>query len=818
MINPIYKFEITSVYGQTVDNKTVYPTYKSDLAVDWQIEQNEQYYRGKLSGKLNFIGDDFDFINSKNFETEFELRILISYNAGASWTQYWTGKFYKTDCEFDVDDKKITVTPTVFDEYNDVVAGLEKEYNLIDLAPEIQHIRLDKRPMIQVYVPGQSVIACFLSGMYWEQDCTPETDEDKLKELGDGKLNFALCSAIRKCVVSGDITPDATRIYYGAYSQHNEQFSYSNGAYAFSHRIISVPDVGIRHDFIIQRNYDNVDLWQYSTFDTPPDNFTATLTPISGTGATGNATVDIAIKKVYARYVLDTETLGNLNTYLLPADDIVGNNRNYHRCIGYAISDVIYYSTIFSITPTKYGIFKPGQYYNPPANIFIPTFFPVARSAWDEMSIWFSFSAIDWIVEEQGRKAYTLKDAYPLSSAISVLLGQIATGVKHEPTTDYSQFLYSNYNPLSGNAFTLFITQKSNILAGDYDQPAQKAPATLKMITDMLRDCFRCYWFIDKAENGDLRFRIEHISWFLNGGSYSGTPVVGTDLTQMQVTRNSKKWAFATSKYEYNKPQMPERYQFGWMDDVTELFDGYPIDIQSKFVQPGNIEEINVANFTSDIDYMLLNPGACSEDGFALLGAIQNKSTATSIAGQELEQFAFSVIAGQQIQITTPSGAAYGCGVRIKQGSTIVQRITKYFAGTYNETIRLTGELYLYVDARNVRNVTISVISQDFNLPYINFRIDNADHYLQNAFMAFYYLQLFYMWDMPAERIQAKNASGPYVMGIKKQKTQQLQYPVYADPNLYQLVKTNMGNGQIEKTLINLSSRMAKTTLRYDTE
>lgn len=117
-------------------------------------------------------------------------------------------------------------------------------------------------------------------------------------------------------------------------------------------------------------------------------------------------------------------------------------------------------------------------------------------------------------------------------------------------------------------------------------------------------------------------------------------------------------------------------------------------------------------------------------------------------------------------------------------------------------------------DARN-----LNIIFQDiFRLPYINFTIQSSDHYLQNAFMAFYYLQLFYMWDMPAERIQARNAAGPYVMGIKKQKTQQLQYPVYADPNLYQLVKTNMGNGQIEKLSINLSSRKAKTTLRYDTE
>lgn len=72
---------------------------------------------------------------------------------------------------------------------------------------------------------------------------------------------------------------------------------------------------------------------------------------------------------------------------------------------------------------------------------------------------------------------------------------------------------------------------------------------------------------------------------------------------------------------------MPERYQFGWMDDVTLVFEGYPIEILSKYVTPGNIEEINVSNFTTDIDYMLLNPDACSKDGFALMAAVSRQGS-----------------------------------------------------------------------------------------------------------------------------------------------------------------------------------------------
>ena len=72
---------------------------------------------------------------------------------------------------------------------------------------------------------------------------------------------------------------------------------------------------------------------------------------------------------------------------------------------------------------------------------------------------------------------------------------------------------------------------------------------------------------------------------------------------------------------------MSERFQFEWMDDVTEPFEGLPIEVTSKYVTAGKIEEINISNFTSDIDLMLLNPSAISPDGFALFAAVQNGTT-----------------------------------------------------------------------------------------------------------------------------------------------------------------------------------------------
>ena len=102
-------------------------------------------------------------------------------------------------------------------------------------------------------------------------------------------------------------------------------------------------------------------------------------------------------------------------------------------------------------------------------------------------------------------------------------------------------------------------------------------------------------------------------------------------------------------------------------------------------------------------------------------------------------------------------------------------------------------------------------------LPYINFPIDGNDHYLQNAYVAFHFLQRYYAFDMPAPSYEI-NGKQMNAYGVKKLKNQTLRFPVLNDPNLMELVKTNLGNGTIEKLSVNLSSRNANATIKYDTE
>ena len=821
-MNPIYKFTLAANGG---DEQQAFPVWRDDVTKDFELQTNQEFYRAKLSGKLTFVRDDYDFIANKSFDTQFGLKIYISYDAGQTWTEYWNGAFWKTNCKFDEDNKNLTVTPDVVDQYNDVLAGMEKEYNLIELAPEIVPVKLDKRPMIQVYVPGQSVIGCFLSGMWWEQECESITDEYALEHT----YYFWKNKTKRFVEVTQQGSPVIPEIFWGDTYSGAGTTDYTNGAYKFE-RLYSSSSGGAAEYFYIKRVSDDQIMWWVGFVNQAPKTYPVELTlqPYEGSGATGNIKLYIHDLSVWARYVCDVENALGLNTYPIPADDIVENNRNYTRVIGYDFPNTIIFYDGLTTTPTQWGIYQPGLYYQMFQNSImgINESFPVARNAWGRISLWFTFDVFDWITEQYWRKGYVLRDAYPLASVISVLLAKVAPGLTHQETTDYSQFLYGTTNPLLGINQRIFITPKSNMISLGYDQPAQKAPVTLKRILDMLRDCFRCYWFVDDQN----RFRIEHISWFMRGGSYSGTPVVGRDLTTEYNTRNGKKLAFGTSQYQFDKPEMAARYQFGWMDDVTQLFEGNPIDIVSKYVNPDNIEQIDVSQFTSDVDYILLNPGEISKDGFVLLSATYGKTIQLNWQTKK-----FYDASGTLVSIDNAQFEAAVVDVNRINGLTIELRVYT-FSGAYSVFVdaqnnvlsafqQTTNKTIVVPDGATELRITnyLAGIPDPFlktrfyELPYVNFELNYIDHYLQNAWVAFIFLQQYYFWDMPA-RYFKYNGEQMAAQGIKKLKTQTLKLPAFNDPNTLQLIKTGLGNGTIQKMSVNLSSRNANTTLKYDTE
>ncbi len=603
-------YQIQYRFNITVDNltQTVVPLYGNDLALDFEKESGQQFFRRKLNGKLTFVRNDYDYIVSKRFDTRFVLRMLISRDGGKTWDVYWMGYFYKTDCEFNADNRSVIVTPKSVDNYDEILSGWEKEFNLIDMALPMVRMEIVKRPMIQLYVPGDRVITCILSAMSWEQEVEPIADTGTL----ENDFHFGLITGQETVVVSGAISPADIN---GTYASLDNMNGFTMRAYR-----MDAPDPDNPGNTYLAFVQDIVrsgqtEVYWYHESREGWDFYNVSFEPIVGM-AEGTLTIQRQNTAVYGRWVFDKPNPHNKTAYPIMSDDPVFDNRNYRFVFPYQAQErVIYYGTEFSPVPTKYGVYRPGQYYVPP-EISTGTLIPIARSTWTIQSLWFRpTQSLDWQEEQSLWEWYEMGNAYMLADVIAALLQKIAPNISYEANQNYSKFFYAD-NEIFNHRCRLCITPKSNILKGSYSEPAQKAPITFRQITDMLKDCFRCYWFVDEQK----RLRIEHISYFMRGGSYTAEPVVGIDLTKQEVKRTRKPWAESQSKYTFEKIEMPERYQFAWMDDVTQIFEGYPLDIVNGYVMKGQIEDITVRNFTSDVDYMLLNPAGCSKDGFALLG------------------------------------------------------------------------------------------------------------------------------------------------------------------------------------------------------
>lgn len=720
-MNPIYRWKLGIDDGTAVQ---VYPVYKDDLSIEYEKESQQQFFRRKLSGKLDFINADFDTIMQAAFDSVYHVLLEMSADNGHTWSQYWHGKFMRTDCTVNIDDKKITVQPEVVDEYTDILAGMEKEYNLIELAPAIDRVRITKRAALQVYLQGDDKLTYIVNGLSFESSCQSVDDDNELSGQ-----HFASVGRFRELVMKQN------GAVYNIYEGMVPLYFYRDDTYRLttSDNLTYVRlDVqasilgGLSYiSYEIRRTSDDAILWTWATnpFDEAED---VVEFDMAAVGGSGTMHCDVNNRTVWTRILCDVMQFNGRDTYQLQGNDMSYDNRNYRRCIDFNLTgDSIINNTQFSEAPTEWGRTNDGKYFMKPVEAGT-NFYPIGRSQWIYTSLWImdDGTLADYLVN--GDKQAEIQTNYTLASVLKVLLATIAPDVTFGETSAYSQFLYGDTH-FGIDSYRLLMTPKSNVMAGEFSQPAMKAMITMRDVLNMLRDVLCAYWYIDSSN----RFRIEHIEFFKNGGSYSTQPTVGIDLTDMKVSRNGKVWAFGKNEYTFNKEDMPQRYQFEWMDEVSEAFVGKPLEIISKYVKEGKIEDITIGSFTTDVDYILLAPEDISKDGFAL------------------------------------------------------------FAGTLS-----SGVYVLPIGSVAMTSATV-----------------------QNHVLAFpNIIPEYWTYDLPSPNAEM-GGNVVTVNDTHRNRKQSVNVPTGdSDPDMNQLIKTGLGNGQIEKMSINLSSRMAKTTLKYATE
>lgn len=715
-----YKDVRCTLAGATEESVYVYPRF-NDVTFDYEREQGEIFYRKTFNGEVTFVGADYDLIANAPYATRFVLRIIHRYPDGAT-KQLSLSEFYKTDCEFDMDKRIVTVSPKEIDRYQKVLDALDKEYNIKDLLPEMTNLTIYKRPLIQIYVQGDDVLQSYTAGTTFEQDCGIMDDS----ELEQYHFQYNGLTVALRAVMGRGSSPNVAGLYVGT------------GKLGYNFRLDGIDDTNYYVRFfplssgivrISIYNSSDTELFFGQGDEAAPS---IICEAVEGSGATGRVQVFFVYYQVYARMLHNKAEEG----YPLAEDD-VASSPNYTRVSSIDIIDNIRWSVRTSTSPTEYGKTAGGTYYMPPYGPSV-TFYPVSITQWSDkskygyyLSIWFAYDSVITALDSQYRLAQVVSVAYQMTDVIKALIEANGLGVTFDNTSDYSIILFGNtttLNVLGGRSMTPFLVAKANIINGDYRKVYPEPSITLGQIFSMLKNTMQIYWYLDGS-----KIRLEHRRYFDKGLSYSGAPVVGYDLTELMCPRSSRSWASGRNQYKYDKDEMPERYQFGWMDTVTKPFSGYPIVVNSDAVEGGLIEEVTVENFTSDIDYMLTNPSGVSEDGFAIIGAI------------------------------------------------------------------LSGSNYL--------------------TPIVSQTTDNVAYSMQNGLMSYIYLHpIYWLDDMPAERLTINNE--PYMAhSVKRTKRQEIDFPSdYYEVDEYELIKTEMGDGQIDKLSVSLTSGFINAEILHEND
>ena len=646
------------IIGGTLVN----PHYK-ELNKKYAKESGQEFFRVTLDGKITLFDYDYELINNASIEDNLLFVIDKLSRTTNKWVEYYKGEFNKTDCKLDYKKKSCEIKTSPLDQYTQVMNKYDNTYDLIKLAPAISKINLHKRALMQVYVRGANSISNFLGGTYWEDDVNEVIDSHS--DLIN-RYYFSYVKAGNEFYISGAGISDVNGVYAGTNGSWQKWYGYrgqltkvinsgDNAPYSEEDvpTVYAIQSKNSRkaainqetntymesiYKFQIIRASDSTVLyeseWQFyiNTTGIAADNIYIGRDDIKMIN-TDNASdvftlTNVFVYHVYQRLLCDVDTVedseGVKETYDIPTDDFVFDNRNYKKCIGLR-GGLFFCTSRTSTEPTKYGMNDYGEYFTSDfiaATMGVGRPLPISRNFWANASLWYVYDFWYEYFEEGLRKQYTLKDSYSVGATIKALLKKIDPSLTHEETAEYSRFLYDTSVPISMARFYPHITPKTNILKGDYDQAAQKADITFEELMNMLRDCFRCYWYIE-----DGKFKVEHISFFMNGGSYSYQTNYQLDFTKLKDQFNKKLSAYFQSSIEFDKSELNARYEFNWMDDVTDLMGNTTLDIDANYVQKDKTEEINASQFTSDIDLMLLDPSSFSEDGFALLCPIKSDSS-----------------------------------------------------------------------------------------------------------------------------------------------------------------------------------------------
>ena len=893
-----YKFILTyqPTESESTTTRTCFPLHGDDLAVSIDREEGEWYYTRNLDGKLVFVNADYAWIMACEFDGTFTLDIKESHDGGATYYDYFSGTFSRASLEIDEDNHTATLNGLKEGIADLIKNGAKEDYDLMKLIPD------SEAKTVQGQVPPALALIDNLSSKTDLYCGSPIVAAGYKKEYVTEWNNTA--------IVSSDSRWNFLGIYVEAKVEMDDPQSPLNGVYCgfINYQYIRdpnnasegmrVPSGSIQNSNGCTLNitaqvdyvylYPKIELYNsshqlvvykwYRGFQDDPHVFspqslvyTDNLQPNPGATAFNSATIYFH----YIRAALLTMTpqlaSPNYETNVLDTGGYYTGMRNFE---GSGLTVTITPRTTehpngHRLVPGSADNGGIPQYFAPPDDS--GEWIALAEDNWNYASMWYKItpSIPNGLLDPARVGAFSWAQCWNIGTCIRYLLNRITNGqVVFAETTDYSQFLYGNPNPVQDHEpFQWLVTQKSNVMRGTAESAA-RCPVRLEWFFELLRNAFNCYYWFEKRNDGKYDFRVEHVEYFRRGGAYNRDLADQLDLTVLKPRRNflrngqpAKRYADKTNKYTFDLDGMVEKHTYSWQGDGgSDDFKGNPMYFRAGWIEKGTSEDHQVDNIFADLGWLMLNAGTDTEssknyDGLFIFGGYNPYGATTwmypSVSGSWKEN---GEAQGQYLVLATTTSFNIACDIwlTIPAGETVIVKYERVenpmsifiqsLVGTghpqqisINERRSFDTDHRLIVQLPNdYSDVTIHRIharsGNVFNVPNVADLL-RPNNNLQNGVLAWPWLQCEYLhYDIPAAKwtyLKDEYTDNPDLVWesdgtIKMVKKQTLGVVPVPDASTEDSimgimgVKTGLGIGIIDNAKINLSSRNAEMTIIYD--
>ncbi len=617
----MYKFFIREFFEET----EVFPIISGNFGVKYADVDNEAFKRPEVQGVLIFKGPGYQFILDRDINTRLYLRV----EGKTEFECFFTRRMGVMD----YDNRVFRVTPIMADGYYEFENAIDRPYNWLAHGPQVTPAEIPVMGVIQIYRPGSTRITCWGKGGYWTQPVeNVVTTQGRLRsEHGFGQTISVM------------------------HLQTKDQLYHGGGLSSY---ILDLDNAVVQHGWGIVEIETTDGHWKLE-LETNPGITTDPARPgypevpferwvmrnMNDGGAivyaeySGHWTYDY--RHPHDRQHIDNTWLVHVGTgshmmvrahtfmmrlvtkrgfteawQQIPDNDIMP--ASMYRFALPLQGTIFLYDAWADVENPYYGTQPEHAFYNrtpdnhpfPNEQMLVPTgnHVPIDPEAWEGFSVWFTPSgAQSTYVNGIGySETHILRHCYPIEGVIQALLQGAGVDIQFELSD--SEFFQAN---------PLYVTPKGNLVRWDYSTPATVNEMSLRGVLDMLKKYFRLFWHID-----DGHLKIEHISWYMRGGTYSGEPDIALDMTTTQDLRGLRYLADGLSSVRFDDLDVPFGVDHKYMDPASHIFQGFHIRY-NIVVYPGiNTAIENVEHEPSaDLQFMLINPGRHSTEGLFLLHA-----------------------------------------------------------------------------------------------------------------------------------------------------------------------------------------------------